>query len=297
MQEQIELGLVVFRADHTQPPFRKAHLRPVEAELEEDEIAALDGEEDDNDAAVGMQVMPSVIYKQSQVAVKHLRSLMNGKVFDNPKDHEVIARIIRYCTNTNLGDIILDSFAGSGTTGHSVLALNAEDGGNRRFILVEQEDYADTLTAERIRRVIQGAPQAKDKALQAGLGGSFTFCTLGPNFDDETLLKGGLPSYQEMGRFVFFTATGEKLDESQIDEPRCYLGESSRYSVYLIYQPDIEYLKRTPLNLDFAMNLPPASGKPRLVIASHKYLDEDRMAEYRIEFCQLPWGIYRYRAA
>ncbi|MEI2693105.1 MAG: hypothetical protein V9H69_26645 [Anaerolineae bacterium] len=193
--------------------------------------------------------------------------------------------------------IILDSFAGSGTTGHAVLAQNAEDGGNRRFILVEQEDYADTLTAERIRRVIQGAPQAKDKALQAGLGGSFTFCTLGPNFDDETLLKGGLPSYQEMGRFVFFTSTGEKLDESQIDEPRCYLGESSRYSVYLIYQPDIEYLKRTPLNLDFAIHLPPANGKPRLVIASHKYLDEDRMAEYRIEFCQLPWGIYRYRAA
>jgi len=297
MKEQIELGLVVFRDDHTQPPFRKAHLRPVEAELDEDEVAVLNGEEDDSDAAVGMQVMPSVIYKQSQVAVKHLRGLMNGKVFDNPKDHEVIARIVRYCTNTGTDDIILDSFAGSGTTGHAVLALNAEDGGNRRFILVEQEEYADTLTAERIRRVIQGAPQARDKALQAGLGGSFTFCTLGPNFDDETLLKGGLPTYQEMGRFVFFTATGEKLDESQIDESHCYLGESSRYSVYLIYQPDIEYLKKTPLNLDFAIHLPPANGKPRLVIASHKYLDEDRMAEYRIEFCQLPWGIYRYRAA
>lgn len=298
MQEQIELGLVEFRADHTQPPFRKAHLRPIEAELEDDESAALDDEDETgSDVAVGMQVMPSVIYKQSQVAVKYLRALMNGKVFDNPKDHEVIARIVRYCTSTSTGDIILDSFAGSGTTGHAVLALNAEDGGNRRFILVEQEDYADTLTAERIRRVIQGAPQAKDKALQAGLGGSFTFCTLGPNFDDETLLKGGLPSYQEMGRFVFFTSTGEKLDESQIDESRCYLGESSRYSVYLIYQPDIEYLKRTPLNLDFAMHLPPVNGKPRLVIASHKYLDEDRMAEYRIEFCQLPWGIYRYRAA
>ena len=51
-----------------------------------------------------------------------------------------------------------------------------------------------------------------------------------------------------MARFVFFTATGEKLDESQIDETRCYLGESTRYSVYLIYKPDIEYLKNTPLN-------------------------------------------------
>jgi adenine-specific DNA-methyltransferase len=235
----------------------------------------------------------------TQEAKQELKAVLDFEnsesVFITPKPTRLIRRILEIASDED--SIILDSFAGSGSTGHAVLALNAEDGGNRRFILVEQEDYADTLTAERIRRVIQGAPQAKDKALQAGLGGSFTFCTLGPNFDDETLLKGGLPSYQEMGRFVFFTATGEKLDESQIDEPRCYLGESSRYSVYLIYQPDIEYLKRTPLNLDFAMNLPPASGKPRLVIASHKYLDEDRMAEYRIEFCQLPWGIYRYRAA
>ena len=99
-----------------------------------------------------------------------------------------------------------------------------------------------------------------------------------------------------MARFVFFTATGEKLDESQIDETRCYLGESTRYSVYLIYKPDIEYLKNTPLNLTFAMALPPKPTKTRLVIASHKYLDEDRMLDYRIEFCQLPWGIYRHRA-
>lgn len=235
----------------------------------------------------------------TQEAKQELKALIDFEnsesVFITPKPTRLIRRILDVATDED--SIILDSFAGSGTTGHAVLALNAEDGGNRRFILVEQEDYADTLTAERIRRVIQGAPHAKDKALQEGLGGSFTFCTLGPNFDEETLLKGGLPSYQEMGRFVFFTATGEKLDESQIDEPRCYLGESSRYSVYLIYQPDIDYLKRTPLDLDFAMHLPPANGKPRLVIASHKYLDEDRMAEYRIEFCQLPWGIYRYRAA
>jgi len=135
MREQIELGLVVFRDDHTDPPFRKAHLKPIAAELEDDDAAQIDSDVSDaDDAGVGMQVMPSVIYKQSQVAVKYLRKLMGDKVFDNPKDHEVIARILRYCTNPDTGDIILDSFAGSGTTGHAVLALNAEDGGNRRFI-------------------------------------------------------------------------------------------------------------------------------------------------------------------
>lgn len=216
--------------------------------------------------------------------------------FETPKPHRLIKRILQISTISDGEDIILDSFAGSGTTAHAVLALNAEDGGNRRFILVEQEEYADTLTAERVRRVIQGVPGAKDPALQAGLGGSFTYGTLGPSFEERTLFEGGLPAYSEMARFVFFTATGEQLDESSIDEARNYLGESTRYSVYLIYQPDVDYLKRTPLDLQFAMGLPPNPHKPRLVIASHKYLDENRMAEYAVEFCQLPFGIYRYRA-
>ena len=73
----------------------------------------------------------------------------------------------------------MDSFAGSGTTAQAVLALNKEDGGNRKFILVECEDYADTITAERVRRVINGVPKAKDENLKSGLGGSFTYCTLG----------------------------------------------------------------------------------------------------------------------
>ncbi|MCE7979851.1 MAG: site-specific DNA-methyltransferase [Caldilinea sp. CFX5] len=231
----------------------------------------------------------------TQEAKKELLDLIefedSASVFISPKPVRLIKRILQIATEPD--SIILDSFAGSGTTAHAVLALNAEDGGNRQFILIEQEDYADTLTAERVRRVIQSVPTARDTM---GLGGSFTYCTLGPNFDENELLSGGLPPYQEMARFVFFTATGEQIDTSQIDEASCYLGESSRYNVYLIYQPDIEYLKNTPLDLTFAMNLPVSSGKPRLIIASHKYLDEDRMAEYQIEFCQLPFGIYRYRA-
>ncbi len=230
----------------------------------------------------------------TRTGTAEIDAIFGERKFDFPKPSALLQELIRQgCPQDG---IILDSFAGSGTTAHAVLALNAEDGGNRRFILVEQEDYADTLTAERVRRVIKGVPRAKDTTLQAGLGGSFTYCTLGPNFDEDELLRGGLPAYQEMARFVFFTATGEQLDEAQIDEENCYLGESARYSVYLIYKPDVEYLKHTPLDLKFAMNLTVSEGKLRLVIASHKYLDEHRMAEYDIEFCQLPFGIYRYRA-
>jgi adenine-specific DNA-methyltransferase len=296
MQRQIDLGLIVFREDHTKPPFRKAHLRPISEELDDDEDHSDNSEADQDDIAVGMQVMPSVIYKQSQIAVKYLRDLMGEKVFNNPKDHEVIARIIRYCTSQDEGDIILDSFAGSGTTAQAVLALNAEDGGNRRFILVEQEEYAVSLTAERVRRVIEGVPEVRDPALQAGYGGSFAFFRLGEALDEAALLSGDeLPTYHDLGRYVFFTATGEHLDERQIVEERAYLGESQRYQVYMIYRPDVAFLKRTPLTLEWAQALGPAGAKPRLVIAPYKLLDDDLLRELRIEYCQLPFGIYRFR--
>ena len=295
MQKQIDLELVEFREDHTQPPFRKAHLRPVLEELDEDAeaITVSDGEEED--VAIGMQVMPSVIYKQSQVAVKYLRNLMGSKVFDNPKDHEVIARIIRLCTSPDSGDIILDSFAGSGTTAHAVLALNAEDGGNRRFIMIEQEDYADTLTAERARRVMRGVPGAKDERLREGYGGTFTFLRLGDALDEGALLTGDtLPAYRDLARYVFFTATGEQLDESQIDEERFFAGTSRQYAVYMLYRPDLGFIKRTPLTFDWANQLPD-NGKTRLVVASHKYLDDDVLHVLNMEYCQLPFAIYRFR--
>ena len=98
-------------------------------------------------------------------------------------------------------DIILDSFAGSGTTAHAVLALNKEDGGNRKFILIECEDYADTITAERVRRVINGVPDASNTSLREGLGGSFTYCTLGEPIEVEAMLTGeGLPEFSALAR-------------------------------------------------------------------------------------------------
>ena len=101
-----------------------------------------------------------------------------GRTFPYPKSVSLIADLVRIGA-PGPEDIVLDSFAGSGTTAHAVLALNREDGGNRRFILVECEDYADSITAERVRRVIGGVPGARDLSLRRGLGGTFTYCTLG----------------------------------------------------------------------------------------------------------------------
>ncbi|MCU0351869.1 MAG: site-specific DNA-methyltransferase [Flavobacterium sp.] len=128
--------------------------------------------------------------------------------FGTPKPVELVKRIISFATNES--DIILDSFAGSGTTAQAILELNKEDGGNRKFILVEMEDYANSITAERVRRVIKGIKTAKSDLLKKGTGGSFSYFELGDTIEMESLLKGNnLPSFTEFARYLFYTATGE----------------------------------------------------------------------------------------
>ena len=213
--------------------------------------------------------------------------------FDNPKPVRLIQALLAIFTNKD--SIVLDSFAGSGTTAHAVLALNKEDGGNRKFMLVECEDYADKITAERVRRVIKGVPAAKDEALKKGLGGTFSYFELGKAIEMESILEGhNLPDYTELARYVFYTATGEEFDESGVDEARQFIGESNDYEVYLLYKPDIEYLKKTALTLDRAKALGPWKGKRRLVFAPTKYLDQEHLQQLRIDFAQLPFEIYKF---
>ena len=233
----------------------------------------------------------------TQDAKKELLSIFNfdssDDVFITPKPVRLIERIIELATNED--SIVLDSFAGSGTTAHAVLTANAKDGGNRKFILVECEDYADTLTAERIRRVINGyafsgtqreelhrenitftslkkadklldhvesiknldghrfdniKAEVKDGALIVtgekaiaerieGLGGSFTFCTLGDAIDMDQMLTGeSLPAFAQLGTLLFHTATNEVAPNPLPTEfvAGCgYLGESTQFHVCLLY--------------------------------------------------------------
>lgn len=145
MQRQIKLGLVEFRADHTEPPFRKAHIRPIPDEIDEPETdGAGESETGGNgEEELATQVRGSYFYKQSQVSVKALRKLMGAKIFDNPKDLDEIARLIEYVSSGDPEAIVMDFFAGSGTTGHSVWKLNANDGGRRQFILVQLPEELD----------------------------------------------------------------------------------------------------------------------------------------------------------
>ncbi len=174
MQRQIKLGMVEFRDDHTEPPFRKAHLLPVPDELDGELETDFD-DEDIADDEIGLQVVGSVFYKQSQVSVKYLRKLMDGKLFNNPKDHVVLARLIRYCMGDDENGLVVDFFAGSASTAEAVLSLNAKEGGNRRVLAVQLPEPCEETSAafkagcetiaaisrERIRRVVE---QIRDKA-------------------------------------------------------------------------------------------------------------------------------------
>ena len=111
-------------------------------------------------------LVPSSLWLAADVgdnedAKKELLTIFtHGNVFDTPKPVELIRRIIEIGSDKN--SICLDSFAGSGTTAQAILAQNQRDGGERKFILVETEKYADSITAERVRRVIKGIPDAKN---------------------------------------------------------------------------------------------------------------------------------------
>ncbi|NLC93054.1 MAG: site-specific DNA-methyltransferase, partial [Treponema sp.] len=236
-------------------------------------------------------------YGTTTSAIKMLQQIFETKekVFETPKPVELIKHIIKLATKNDA--IILDSFAGSGTTGHAVLELNYEDEkSNRKFILIEMEDYADAITAERIRRVIKGVPTATNERIKNGLGGTFSYFELGSAIEMEDILKGeNLPEYRELARYIFYTATGNEFDESKIDEEKNYIGENDEYEVYLFYKPDIQYLKTTALDLDLAKSLGEYKGKKRLVFAPMKYLDNEYLLQYRIEYCQLPFEIYRFK--
>ena len=224
-------------------------------------------------------------------ATLELKAIHDGAApFDTPKPVRLLRRIFQIATDKD--SIVLDSFAGSGTTAHAVLALNKEDGGNRRFILVECEDYADAITAERVRRVIKGVPSAKDESLRNGLGGTFSYFKLGQPMRKESMLnRGKLPSYEKLAGYIFFTATGEEFDAARMRPERRFIGRSRNYDVFLIYTDDFEQLKDMALTMDIARKLP-RGKRPKLVFAPTKYLDQEFLHRYRITFQQLPFEIY-----
>ncbi len=253
---------------------------------------------------VPIDLMLADIAGTTDEGTKQLQAIFQSTAleFNNPKPTKLIENFIEIAegASSNADAIILDSFAGSGTTAQAVLTLNKEDSGNRKFILVECEDYADTITAERVRRVINGVPNAKDESLREGLGGSFTYCTLGKPIEVEGMLTGeALPPYESLAAHLLYTTTGASVGASEL-EPKTDDGlfhGDDKQDYYMLYKPDLEYLlsNESMLNLERAERIHNDScqnGKKAIVYGPGKYMPQKMLTEMGITFCQLPHALY-----
>ena len=228
---------------------------------------------------------------------KELKAIFDDdRIFPYPKSCQYIQNIISLIPKENA--LILDSFAGSGTTAHAVLKANAEDGGNRKFIMVEmEEDIADSVTAERIRRIINGYSHG-DKTTD-GLGGTFTFCTLGDAIDLNRILSGEtLPEYKTLAPVLFHMATNETLDVASIKSNKHYVGATEHEVVWMIYQSNLDWLKSDAAALTLSKAKEIAATDPdkaHLVFAPARFVSEKVLKEENlsVKFVPFPDALYQ----
>lgn len=221
MNQMIAEGKVIFREDHSQPPIRKTYL------VRDKRL------QDDDDEDIGREVMGSYFYRSGLQAVNELVGIFGDKPFPNPKDKDLLASLINYVTRYDKECIVLDSFAGSGTTAHSVATLNHQDSGNRTFITIEMDEAVATeVTQVRIKKAIEGYASQKGNFID-GLGGGFQFCRLSedPLFTADGQVRTDV-TFTQLAEFVWFKETGTGFT-GNADSP--LLGIHQGRAVYLLY--------------------------------------------------------------
>jgi len=217
-------------------------------------------------------------------AKKALLSIFDGKAtFDTPKPSRLVERVLQIATNKD--SIILDSFAGSGTTAHAVLNMNTADGGNRKFILVEMMDYANSITAERVKRVIDGYGDGK-KAVE-GTGGDFTFYDLG----QALLLPDGNLNEEvdtdKIREYIWYTETKMPFVAVATDNPY-YLGKHNYTGYYFYYEKE----RLTTLNYEWLATIS-EKADGYLIYADLCTIPDDELKKYNITFKKIPRDIAR----
>jgi len=204
----------------------------------------------------------------------------NNVPFDTPKPVGLIERVIKISTNKN--SIILDSFAGSGTTAHAVLNLNKQDGGNRKFILVEMEDYAESITAERVKRVMNGYGDKE------GTGGSFDYYELGePLFLDDGNLNETI-EIEKIRNYIWYSETSFPPPLEGLGEV-AFLGVNNDTAYYFHYQKD----EITTLNHEFLASIK-TKAEQYVIYADNCVLTKAFMTKHHLIFKKIPRDITRF---
>jgi adenine-specific DNA-methyltransferase len=211
--------------------------------------------------------------REANKEIKELVGESEMETFPTPKPVKLLDRVLALSSRPD--SIILDSFAGSGTTAHAVLKLNAQDGGNRRFILCEMMDYAETITAERVRRVMNGYGEGT-KAV-AGTGGAFDYYTVGPALFKEDKNLNEDVGAEAIRRYVSYTESIPLAQQCGTDNAvsRYALGASDTALWLFYYEQD----RITTLNLDFlaSLNIKHLTKRPEhfVIYADKCALDKD----------------------
>ena len=217
----------------------------------------------------------------AETGTLEVKSILGKGVFDTPKP----VGIIEYCLQqaTSKDSIVLDSFAGSGTTAHAVLRMNKTDGGNRQFILIEMMDYADSITAERVKRAIDGYGTGKNAV--EGTGGSFTFYDLG---EPLLLPNGNLNenvSVDKIREYVYYMETKESMAGVSNGNPY-FMGNSRDAAYYFFYEKDAI----TTLDHEFLATIPERSDS-YIIYADLCTIPAEELAKYNITFKKIPRDI------
>ncbi|WP_374391897.1 site-specific DNA-methyltransferase [Tabrizicola sp.] len=229
-------------------------------------------------------------------ATLEIKDLFGGaSPFDTPKPKRLISRLLELFSQSD--DLILDSFAGSGTTGHAVLDLNKQDGGNRRFILCEMNPgIAKDVTAERLRRVITGYDKGGDRTKPVeALGGGFRFCRLGTPLFDEYGDVAQDVTFPDLAAHIFFSETGVPIPARAQSE---LLGVHQGRAVYLLFDAAHPGTPReaagnvlTPDRLSRLPDPPDGFDGLRVIYAEGCTVSPDRLKAHGAVFKQIPYQV------
>ena len=226
------------------------------------------------------------VYGRTESGNDDIKDVFGTKPFDYPKPVALIKHLIEISTSCD--SIILDSFAGSGTTAHAVLNINKKDGGNRKFILIEMENYADIITAERAKRVINGYGEGKKKV--NGTGGTFDYYELG----DRLFLEDGNInediSENKIREYIFFSETNNATIAKRTDDNKYFLGEVFNTSYYFYYEKD----KKTTLTHDTLRQIVKKKAEQYVIYADTCTLTEDEMNSLSVVYKKIPRDIKRF---
>lgn len=257
-----------FGKDHTTIPNRKSYLFEIDQEP-----------------------MMSVFYKDGRAATLEVEAILGAGAFPFPKDSDVIADLVGMVVEP--GDLVLDSFGGSGTTAHAVLKLNLHLKEPVRFILVElNDDVARNKTRERVRKAIEGyTPLAGKKRVPLeGLGGGFQFCRLSqePLFDADGQIRRDV-TFAQLAEFVWFAETGTGYT-GQADSPM--LGVYEGRAIYLLYNGILKDRSIAGGNVltGPVFDVLPQFAGPKVIYAAANRLG-GRAAREAITFKQTPYSL------